>query len=105
MFLMLQSLIEDRFRLKVHRDRELPIYALVASRVASSCRPRRKEAAWTCPGRSSSVGGGRIQPPGRATDRRACAGVMTAPGRADGAGRYKCRVHPGALMVLTAPWP
>jgi hypothetical protein len=33
MFLMLQSLLEDRFQLKSHREtRELPVYALVAAR-------------------------------------------------------------------------
>ena len=33
MFLMLQSLLEDRFQLKVHREtREMPVYALVTSK-------------------------------------------------------------------------
>jgi len=43
LFLMLQSLLEDRFQLKIHREtRELPVYSLVAARNGPKL-PRPKE--------------------------------------------------------------
>jgi uncharacterized protein (TIGR03435 family) len=66
LFLMLQSLLEDRFQLKVHRDtHDLPIYTLVAAKgglklptpKAGSCSPPPPDA-------SPEWAGGRIAPPG-----------------------------------------
>ena len=69
MFLMLQSLLEDRFKLKTHRDaKELPVYALVPNKGTvklpppqeGSCVDSAADAATEC------VGGGRMMPPGQA---------------------------------------
>ncbi len=50
MFLMLQSLLEDRFQLKTHRDmKELPVFALVPNKgAASGCRHRKKACVRGC---------------------------------------------------------
>ena len=48
LFLMLQSLIEDRFRLKTHREtQDMPVFRLAADRAARSCRRQRMARAWT----------------------------------------------------------
>jgi uncharacterized protein (TIGR03435 family) len=66
LFLMLQSLLEDRFQLKVHHDtHDLPIYTLVAAKgglklptpKAGSCSPPPPDA-------PPEWAGGRIAPPG-----------------------------------------
>jgi len=67
MFLMLQSLIEDRFQLKTHRDtKELPVFALVVDKgglklplpTEGMCVDSAADAA------TEWVGGGRIAAPG-----------------------------------------
>jgi uncharacterized protein (TIGR03435 family) len=67
-FLMLQSLLEDRFHLRVHREtRELPVYALVAAKNGSKL-PRPKDGACENPPADApnEWAGGRMQPPGQA---------------------------------------
>ena len=50
MFRMLQSLLEDRFQLKTHREmKELPVFALVATEAASSSQHRTTAHASTPP--------------------------------------------------------
>jgi uncharacterized protein (TIGR03435 family) len=66
-FLMLQSLLEDRFHLKTHREtRELPVYALVAARSGLKLPPPR-EGSCASPATDASPewAGGRIAPPGQ----------------------------------------
>jgi uncharacterized protein (TIGR03435 family) len=65
-FFMLQSLLEDRFKLKVHREtKELPVYALTAAKSGLKL-PRPKEGSCTSltPDASTSYAGGRLPPPG-----------------------------------------
>ena len=65
MFLMLQSLLEDRFQLKIHREtRELPVYALVAARSGFKM-PSPKEGAYVSPPPDAPAewSGGRMTPP------------------------------------------
>ena len=58
MFLMLQSLLEDRFQLKIHREtRELPVYALVPARGGLKLPPPKEgSCVESCAGRASGVG-------------------------------------------------
>jgi uncharacterized protein (TIGR03435 family) len=65
MFLMLQSLLEDRFHLKVHREtKELPVYALVAARSGLKL-PTPKDGTCLDPAADASPDwyGGRVTPP------------------------------------------
>jgi uncharacterized protein (TIGR03435 family) len=67
MFLMLQSLLEDRFHLKIHREtKELPVYALVAARGGLKLPPPI-EGSCVSPAADASPdwNGGRIAPPGQ----------------------------------------
>jgi uncharacterized protein (TIGR03435 family) len=66
-FLMLQSLLEDRFQLKIHRaTKELPVYALVAAKNGIKL-PLPKEGGCVdpAPGAPAAWEGGRMQPPGQ----------------------------------------
>lgn len=67
MFLMLQSLLEDRFHLKIHREtKEIPVYALVAARSGIKLPPP-KEGNCVSPTQDASPdwAGGRMAPPGQ----------------------------------------
>ena len=77
--LMLQSLLEDRFRLQIHREsREMPVYALVAARGGLKLPPPREG---SCVGGDHAAAplpepGGRMQPPGQSpTPSVRCGGV------------------------------
>jgi uncharacterized protein (TIGR03435 family) len=67
-FLMLQSLLEDRFQLKIHREtRELPVYALVAARSGLKLPPPKEGACVSpAPDAVPEWAGGRMTPPGQA---------------------------------------
>jgi uncharacterized protein (TIGR03435 family) len=71
MFLMLQSLLEDRFQLKTHRDtRDLPVFALVPNKGSLKLSPPKEDvcvdsaadgpAEWTGAGRTAAPG--EVQP-------------------------------------------
>jgi uncharacterized protein (TIGR03435 family) len=66
-FLMLQSLLEDRFQLRIHREtRELPVFALVAARSGLKLPPPKAGACEEPSSESPSEwAGGRMQPPGQ----------------------------------------
>jgi uncharacterized protein (TIGR03435 family) len=65
-FLMLQSLLEDRFKLKVHREtRDLPAYALTAAKGGLKLpAPKEGGCVSLTPDASTSYAGGRMPPPG-----------------------------------------
>jgi uncharacterized protein (TIGR03435 family) len=86
-FLMLQSLLEDRFQLKVHREtRELPVYALVPAKSGLKLAPLKEGGCVDpAPGALPPWAGGRIQPPGQGQPLSGpCGrvGVMLEPGGA-----------------------
>jgi uncharacterized protein (TIGR03435 family) len=65
MFLMLQSLLEERFHLKIHREtKELPVFALVAAKSGLKLPPP-KEGSCVSPAADASADwyGGRVAPP------------------------------------------
>ena len=86
LFLMLQSLLEDRFHLQIHREtRELPVYALVAAKNGLKLSPPKEGCMDPAPGALPPGAGGRMQPPGQGQPPLApCGGVgiMLEPGGA-----------------------
>jgi uncharacterized protein (TIGR03435 family) len=66
-FLMLRSLLEDRFQLKIHREtRELPVYALVAAKSGFKLPPPKEGSCVSPPPDAPpDWAGGRMQPPGQ----------------------------------------
>jgi uncharacterized protein (TIGR03435 family) len=68
MFLMLQSLLEDRFQLKVHREtRDLPVYALVAAKGGLKLPPPKEGGCIDSPADAAAEwAGGRMAPAGQA---------------------------------------
>jgi uncharacterized protein (TIGR03435 family) len=78
---MLQALLEDRFKLKIHREtREVPVYALTAAKSGlklkplkeGSCHPidqDRPPATAPAPGGAAAAHGGFLDPPGRGAQR------------------------------------
>jgi uncharacterized protein (TIGR03435 family) len=64
-FLMLQTLLEDRFHLKIHRDtKELPVYALVAARSGLKlATPKEGNCVSPAADASPDWYGGRVAPP------------------------------------------
>ena len=78
-FLMLQSLLEDRFQMKIHREtRELPVYALVAAKSGPKlAAPKEGSCISATPDPGGEWGGGRMAPPtpGRMTAPAQCGAV------------------------------
>lgn len=83
--LMMQSLLEDRFHLAVHRDtRPLPVYDLVLARADGKPGPQLRPSTADCePGRDGGRGGARSGPPPGppAPGERPACGMMMSPGR------------------------
>jgi uncharacterized protein (TIGR03435 family) len=68
MFLMLQSLLEARFRLKIHREtKEMPVYALVAAKGGLKLPPPKPSGCVDSPADAAPEwAGGRMAAPGEA---------------------------------------
>jgi uncharacterized protein (TIGR03435 family) len=91
--LMMQSLLEERFKLAAHRDkRPLPIYNLVLARADGKPGPQLKSSSVDCTGDRSARGatpGGRRggPPPGPpAPGERPACGLFMSPGRVTAGG-------------------
>jgi uncharacterized protein (TIGR03435 family) len=83
-FLMLQSLLEDRFQLKIHREtRELPVYTLVPARSGMKLQPPKEGSCVDSPTDTiPEPSRGRMQPAvpgGPPLARCGSVGVMAAP--------------------------
>ena len=83
-FLMLQSLLEDRFQLKIHREtRQLPVYALVAAKGGLKLPPPKEGSCVTPrPDAVPEWAGGRMRaarPGSAALPRCGSVGVMLEP--------------------------
>jgi uncharacterized protein (TIGR03435 family) len=85
-FLMLRSLLEDRFHLQIHREtRELPVYALAAGKNGLKLSPPKEECMDPVPSALPQGAGGRMPPPGQGQPPLApCGrvGIMLDPGGA-----------------------
>jgi uncharacterized protein (TIGR03435 family) len=78
LFLMLQSLLEDRFQLKIHREtRELPTYSLVATKGGPKLpAPKEGSCVTIDPGAPPPPPpGGRMAPPGSAPPVVPCGSI------------------------------
>jgi uncharacterized protein (TIGR03435 family) len=93
-FLMLQSLLEDRFHLKAHREtRELPVYALVPSKGGVKL-PSPKEGSCVAGDPSPNWVGGRIAVPGGPATVLPCGGVVVTMETSSGA-----LLHGGRVLM------
>ena len=82
----LVPLLEDRFKLKAHREtRELPIFALVVARTDGRRGPQFRRAAVDCLALSRGARAGAPPPPPPPSDRPAC-GVRMGPGKLSAGG-------------------
>ena len=87
----MQSLLTDRFNLKVHREtRELPIYALMVEDNVASRGKALTQAAVDCVAfardRAATARGAAPPPPQQRPGERPACGTMTGPGRLAGGG-------------------
>jgi bla regulator protein blaR1 len=79
---MVQTLLADRFKLRVHREtREVPVYALVMARDDRRLGPRLKTAAADCDALIAALGRGGTPPPSAPAGERPPCGIRQVPGR------------------------
>jgi uncharacterized protein (TIGR03435 family) len=80
--LMLRSLLEDRFRLALHRDtRELPIYALVLARPDGKLGPQLQPSKTDCSALAGARGRNGLPPDPPSTSGRPPCGMRMMPGQ------------------------
>jgi uncharacterized protein (TIGR03435 family) len=81
MLLMLRSLLEERFKLKAHREtRTLPIYELVIARADRMLGPELRTAALDCDALTAALRAGN-PPPARQPNQPPPCGAMRGPAR------------------------
>jgi uncharacterized protein (TIGR03435 family) len=81
MLLMLRSLLEERFKLKAHREsRELPVYELVVARADAKLGPQLRQSAVDCDALVATVRAG-APPPARQPNEPPPCGAMRGPAR------------------------
>jgi uncharacterized protein (TIGR03435 family) len=87
MQLMLQSLLEERFKLRMHREtQELPIFALTMARSDRRLGPQLRQAAVDCQALIAAARArGEMPTPSPATERPNC-GMRIGPGQLSGGG-------------------
>ena len=81
LFLMIRSLLEDRFKLKTHMEtRELPVYELVVARADGSLGPQLRQSTVDCDALIAAVRAG-APPPARQPNEPPPCGAMRGPAR------------------------
>jgi uncharacterized protein (TIGR03435 family) len=81
LFLMIRSLLEDRFKLKTHMEtRELPVYELVLARPGGSLGPQMRQSTVDCDAIIAAVRAGGA-PPARQPNEPPPCGAMRGPAR------------------------
>lgn len=81
LFLMIRSLLEERFKLKTHMEtRELPVYELVLARADGSLGPQLRQSTVDCDALIAAVRAG-SPPPARQPNEPPPCGAMRGPAR------------------------
>jgi uncharacterized protein (TIGR03435 family) len=81
LFLMIRSLLQDRFKLKTHVEtRELPVYELVLARSDGSLGPQLRQSTVDCDALIAAVRAGGPPPPRQPNEPPPC-GAMRGPAR------------------------
>ena len=81
LFLMIRSLLQDRFKLKTHTEtRELPVYELVRSRPDGALGAQLRQSAIDCDALIAAVQAGGPPPPRQPNEPPPC-GAMRGPAR------------------------
>src|SRR5687768_11882808 len=81
LFLMIRSLLQDRFKLKTHMEtRELPVYELVLARPDGAVGPQLRQATIDCDALIAAVQAGGPRPTARPNEPPPCA-AMRGPAR------------------------
>lgn len=81
LFLMIRSLLEDRFKLKTHMEtRELPVYELVRARADGSFGPQLRQSTVDCDALIAALQAGG-PPPARQPNEPPPCGAMRGPAR------------------------
>ena len=96
---MMQDLLEDRFKLRAHREtRELPIYALMLARADGKLGPGLNASTIDC---ASMAARGRLGPPPRsmAPGERPPCGMRMAPGNLVGGGMPLLSAHAPVVAI------
>jgi uncharacterized protein (TIGR03435 family) len=99
-WMMLQALLEDRFKLAVHRTtKEVPIYALTAAKGGLKIKPASEDACF------KFVPGGPPPPPPTPGGRPPipCGGFMMGPGILQGASLSMSQLTDGLTNILGRP--
>jgi uncharacterized protein (TIGR03435 family) len=81
LFLMIRSLLEDRFKLKTHMEtRELPVYELVLARADRALGPQLRQSPFDCDALMAAFQAGSPPPARRPNEPPPC-GAMRGPAR------------------------
>jgi uncharacterized protein (TIGR03435 family) len=81
LFLMIRSLLEDRFKLKTHMEtRELPVYELVMARADRALGPQLRQSSFDCDALIAAFQAG-SPPPARQPNEPPPCGAMRGPAR------------------------
>ena len=82
MLTMVQTLLADRFKLRVHREtRDLPVYGLIVARSDRRLGPKMQPASFDCAGLAAARSRGENPPMPQPSGERPVCGAQANPGR------------------------